>query len=93
MDTLLKVVEYVLPACASFGPFFMIMVARGDTDRRNPLTRRMNYLGLGMVIVALTWLYLALGWQHSKLDILQLRVDYLEKQIEAAKQPCPESTP
>lgn len=90
---MLKALEYLLPACVSFGPLFMIMVARGDMDGRGPLTRKVNYIGLGMLVAALIWLNLTLVRQRGAANLLEQRVSYLEKRIEESRQPCPGVTP
>jgi hypothetical protein len=93
MDQLLRSVEWILPACMSFGPLFMIMVARGDTDRRSRWTRGFNYLGLGMFMLALMWLNLALVVQRGKVSVLDVRVSLLEKRLEEHEKPCPGVAP
>jgi hypothetical protein len=71
----------------------MIMVARGDTDRRSPLTRTVNYVGVFMLVVALMWLNITLATQRGTLSVLELRVSSLEKRIEGSRQPCPTVAP
>jgi hypothetical protein len=93
METLLRIVEWIVPACMSFGPLFMIMVARGDTERRSPLTRRVNLIGMGMLVIALMWLDLSLVRQSGKVSLLEQRVTQLEKQIEQTPQACPGDAP
>ena len=93
MDTMLQVLEYALPACVTFGPLFMIMIARGDADRRSPLTRRINHVGLGMLVAALAWLNLDLVVQRGKVSVLEARVNALEKRIEERALPSPGMVP
>jgi hypothetical protein len=83
MDAALKVLEAGVGACITFGPLFMIMVARDDNDHRTRLTRGMNYAGLTMLVAGLIWINITLIVQRGKVEILEQRVGYLEERLSA----------
>jgi hypothetical protein len=78
MSWLVYIVECSTVPFLTFGPLFMTMVGRGDTDRRSPLTRRINYLGLAMLMIALLWIHGTLISQRGEISVLEQRVKSLE---------------
>jgi hypothetical protein len=73
MGDVVRYLELGLPACATFGPFFLVI--QGKDARRTQLLRRMGAVMIGWALVT-GWL--ATSWQKGQIEMLQQRVEYLE---------------
>jgi hypothetical protein len=71
--TLLDYIQTLLPACATFGPLFLVI--SGTSEKR---TRTFRSAGAFMVGLALIVTWSVTNWQKGEISLLQQRIENLE---------------
>jgi hypothetical protein len=85
MSSILIFLNNFMPVLGTFGPLFLIIKVKGEEDSRGPKTKKVNFVGLFMVVMALMLQSLSIANLSSRVQSLEQQVEHFQSHIHPLK--------